>query len=86
MLRRMQGRSIRQIVWARLRRDRVAMTCLVLLITFYLLAIVGPFVLTAAGYSQYTFDRSAMGRSSPSVASASPRTLSGSNGAPGATS
>ena len=56
----MVGRSLRQIVWARLRRDRVAMICLVLLIAFYLLAVVGPFVLAAAGYSPYTFDRSAI--------------------------
>ena len=59
----MVGRSIREIVWARLRRDRVAMVCLVLLIAFYLLAVVGPFVLTAAGYSPYTFDRSAISNS-----------------------
>lgn len=56
----MQGRSIRQIVWARLRRDRVAMLTFATLIAMYLLAIVGPFVLTALGYDPYTFDRKAI--------------------------
>jgi hypothetical protein len=36
----MVGRSLRQIVWARLRRDKVAMVCLVILIVMYLIAIV----------------------------------------------
>jgi peptide/nickel transport system permease protein len=56
----MVGRSIKEIVWARLRRDRVAITCLILLIAFYLLAILGPFLLTALGFSPYTFDRAAI--------------------------
>jgi peptide/nickel transport system permease protein len=56
----MVGRSIREIVWARLRRDRVAMVCLVVLVAMYLLAIVGPFVLSALNYSPYTFDRAAI--------------------------
>ena len=38
------GRSLRQIVWARLRRDRLAMVCLVVLVLFYLTAVVGPVV------------------------------------------
>jgi peptide/nickel transport system permease protein len=57
------GRSIKQIVWARLRRDKVAITCLILLIAFYLLAILGPFVLGAMGFSPYTFDRAAISNS-----------------------
>ena len=56
----MVGRSIKEIVWARLRRDKVAMICLVLLIAFYALAILGPFGLTALGYSAYALDRSAI--------------------------
>jgi peptide/nickel transport system permease protein len=59
----MQGRSIREIVWARLRRDKVAMFCIVVLIAFYLLAIVGPFLLGALGYSPYTLDRAAISNS-----------------------
>lgn len=59
----MVGRSIKQIVWARLRRDKVAITCLILLIAFYLLAILGPFVLGAMGFSPYTFDRAAISNS-----------------------
>jgi len=38
----MVGRSLRQIIWARLRRDRVAMVCLIILIAFYLIGIFGP--------------------------------------------
>jgi peptide/nickel transport system permease protein len=57
------GRSIKEIVWARLRRDKVAMVCLVLLIAFYLLAVVGPFALAAAGYSPYALDRAAISNS-----------------------
>ena len=59
----MVGRSLREIVWARLRRDRVAMVCLLVLIVFYLLAIVGPFALAALGYSPYTLDRQAISNS-----------------------
>ena len=56
----MQGRSIREIVWARLRRDKVAMLCLVVLVAFYAMAILGPFLLAALGYSPYALDRSAI--------------------------
>ncbi len=50
------GRSLRQIIWARLRRDRVAMVCLILLIVYYSLAIFGPFVFGAMGLNPYAFD------------------------------
>ena len=56
----MQGRTIREIVWARLRRDKVAMLCLVVLIAFYAMAILGPFLLGALGYSPYALDRAAI--------------------------
>jgi peptide/nickel transport system permease protein len=56
----MVGRSLRQIVWARLRRDRVAMICLGIVVAMYLIAIIGPFVLTALNISPYTLDRSAI--------------------------
>ena len=48
------GRSLRQIVWSRLRRDRVAMVCLVVLVAFYLIAIFGPVVAAVFGISPYT--------------------------------
>jgi peptide/nickel transport system permease protein len=56
----MEGRSLRQIVLARLRRDRVAMICLVVLIVFYATAVVGPILLQALGYSPYALDSGAI--------------------------
>lgn len=52
----MAGRSIHEIIWARLRRDRVAMACLVVLVVYYVVAAVGPFLLEQAGYSPYVLD------------------------------
>jgi peptide/nickel transport system permease protein len=49
----MVGRSIREIVWARLRRDRVAMVCMVILALYLVLAVIGPNVLAALGWSPY---------------------------------
>jgi peptide/nickel transport system permease protein len=43
----MVGRSIRQIVWARLRRDRVAMVCLAILGFYLILAAIGPNILSS---------------------------------------
>jgi peptide/nickel transport system permease protein len=54
------GRSLREIVWSRLRRDRVAMVCFGVLVVFYLAAIIGPFALSALGYSPYAFDANAI--------------------------
>jgi len=51
------GRSLRQIIWARLRRDRLAMVCLIVLIVYFGLAIVGRLII--ADPSQ-TFDGSAI--------------------------
>jgi len=56
----MVGRSLRQIVWARLRRDRVAMLCLIVLVIYYLIGIVGPMVGPALGLDPYAFDRAAI--------------------------
>jgi peptide/nickel transport system permease protein len=56
----MEGRSIRAIVWARLRRDRVAMFCLIVLIAFYAIAIFGPFIAGLFGISPYTLDAGAI--------------------------
>ena len=52
----MVGRSIPQIIWARLKRDRVAMICLVILVAFYLIGIFGPFVAGFLGFDPYRFD------------------------------
>jgi peptide/nickel transport system permease protein len=56
----MVGRSLRQIVWARVRRDRVAMFCLVILILMYLTAIFGPVAAGILGLDPYKFDASAI--------------------------
>src|SRR3954451_2335506 len=40
----MIGRSLRQIVWARLRRDKVAMVCLIVLVFLYAVAFIVPLV------------------------------------------
>ena len=53
---RMVGRSLRQIVWARLRRDKVAMICLVVVVAMYAIAIVGPFCRRPLGVDPYKFD------------------------------
>ena len=36
------GRSLREIVWARLGRDRIAMLCLAVLILYFVIAVIGP--------------------------------------------
>jgi len=54
------GRSLRQIIWARLRRDRVAMGCLIVLVVYYAIAILGPFVAGMVGISPYAFDSAAI--------------------------
>jgi peptide/nickel transport system permease protein len=54
------GRSLRQIIWARLRRDKVAMICLVVLIVFYIMGISGPAVAGAFGIDPYKLDTAAI--------------------------
>ena len=56
----MVGRSLRQIVWARLRRDKVAMFTLIVLIIYFGIAIVGPIVAPMFGINPYTLDSSAI--------------------------
>src|SRR5665811_1620479 len=56
----MVGRSLRQIVWARLHRDRLAMVCLVILVAFYVIAIFGPVVAGFVGIDPYRFDAAAI--------------------------
>lgn len=53
----MVGRSIREIVWARLRRDKVAMLCLGILVFYLVAAVIGPNVLNAFGWDPYTLHR-----------------------------
>lgn len=60
MLAAMVGRSIPQIIWGRLRRDRVAMVCLAILIIYYGIAIIGPFVAPLIGLDPYKFDPGAI--------------------------
>lgn len=56
----MVGRSIPQIIWGRLRKDRVAMLCLVILVVYYAIAIFGPFVAGFVGMDPYKLDASAI--------------------------
>jgi peptide/nickel transport system permease protein len=53
----MVGRSLRQIVWARLRRDKVAIICLTILVVMYAIAVIGPFIVPDPAL---TFDKSAI--------------------------
>lgn len=53
----MVGRSLRQIVWARLRRDKVAMVCLAILIIFYAIAIVVPLIADKIGIDPYALHK-----------------------------
>jgi peptide/nickel transport system permease protein len=59
--RRMVGRSLRQIVWARLRRDKVAMFTLIVLVLYFAIAIIGPIVAPMFGINPYTLDADAIG-------------------------
>jgi peptide/nickel transport system permease protein len=54
------GRSLRQIVLARLRRDKVAVIALVFLTIVYLLAIFGPFIAPMFGFDPFIRDRAAV--------------------------
>jgi len=47
------GRSLRQIVLSRLRRDKVAMVALIILVIVYLLAIFGPFIAPLFGFDPF---------------------------------
>jgi len=54
------GRTLRQIIWARLSRDRLAMVCLVVLVVMYLTAIFGPVLAGFVGINPYKFDQAAI--------------------------
>jgi peptide/nickel transport system permease protein len=51
------GRSLRQIIWARLRRDRLAMVCLIVLVVYFGLAMFGRLIIADPSI---TFDKSAI--------------------------
>lgn len=55
------GRSLRQIALARLRRDRTAMTCVVILLIIALLAIFAPLLCKALGVNPTTFHSDLIG-------------------------
>ncbi len=54
------GRSLRSIVWGRVRRDKVAMVCFSILVFFYGAAIFGPFIAPMFGFDPYAYDRAAI--------------------------
>jgi peptide/nickel transport system permease protein len=56
----MVGRSLRQIVWARLRRDKVAMFTLIVLILYFATAIIAPIIAPFLGIDPYRLDASAI--------------------------
>jgi peptide/nickel transport system permease protein len=54
------GRTLRQIVWTRIRRDKTAMVCLVILIILYLIAIFAPLITSLLHVDPYSFDGSSI--------------------------
>lgn len=50
------GRTLRQIAWLRLKRDKVAVTCIAILIGIVLIAIFGPFICGLLGLDPYKFN------------------------------
>jgi peptide/nickel transport system permease protein len=57
---KIQGRSLWQIAWRRLRRDRVAMAGLVVVILLVLMAIFAPLIVRLLGYPPNEFHQSAI--------------------------
>lgn len=54
------GRSLRQLAWARLRRDRGAMIALGILVFVALVALFTPLICRVIGVDPYTFDGTAL--------------------------
>lgn len=54
------GRSLREIAWMRLRRDRVAMISLSVLLFIIFIAAFGPLISKLIGVDPYSFDSSAI--------------------------
>jgi peptide/nickel transport system permease protein len=57
----MVGRSLRQIVWARLSRDKVAMICLLIVVAMYAVAVIGPFIAPLIGLDPYKLNPDTIG-------------------------
>jgi peptide/nickel transport system permease protein len=55
-----EGRSLRQIAWSRLKRDRVAMAGAVVVILLILMAIFAPLIVNTFGHPPNEFDPDAM--------------------------
>jgi peptide/nickel transport system permease protein len=55
-----EGRSLRQIAWTRLKRDRVAMAGAVVVILLIIMAIFAPLIVKFLGHPPEQFDSSAM--------------------------
>lgn len=51
------GRSLTQITWDRLRRDKVAMVSALVVLGFFLVAAFAPLITRALGVDPYTFDQ-----------------------------
>jgi ABC-type dipeptide/oligopeptide/nickel transport system permease subunit len=54
------GRTLRQIAWARLRRDKVAVASMVVLALITFIAIFGPWISSLFGVNPYDFDAKAI--------------------------
>lgn len=54
------GRSLWRITWDRIKRDKTAMVCLVVLIALYLVAILAPQICALVGVDPYTLDGKAV--------------------------
>jgi ABC-type dipeptide/oligopeptide/nickel transport system permease subunit len=50
------GRTLRQIAWLRLKRDKVAVTCMVILIGIMILAVFGPLICRFLNLDPYAFN------------------------------
>src|SRR3954468_429893 len=57
------GKSLRQIVWARVRRDKVAMISFTVLVFMYAVAIIGPFIAPMFGIDPFTRDTATISQS-----------------------
>ena len=50
------GRTLRQIAWSRLKRDKVAMTCIAILVGIVLIAVFGPLICRLLDLDPYKFN------------------------------
>lgn len=61
------GRSLRQIAWGRLRRDRGAMVAFGVLLLVFLIALFAPLITSLIGVNPYDFDANAIDLSKGSI-------------------